>query len=247
MKKLTLILAALLALGAAGLYFGLGPALSSGVMIGVNNLGPQVTQTHVELAAARLSPFSGRGTLTGLVVGNPPGWSADHAFTLGKIDIKVNLRSLRGDVIEIEEIVIEQPEFIYETRLVNSNLKALLKNIESFTGPSGSGTPPANAPPSKPRKFIVRKFRLSEAKATLGVGPAALPVPLPALELNNLGLDKGGATPAELSGEVLAQVLASIVRAAGTAPINAGAAAGRGTGEAIGGGLKKLFGGSSKK
>jgi len=242
MKKLTLILATLLALGAAGLYFGLGPALSSGVMIGVNNLGPQVTQTHVELAAARLSPLSGRGTLTGLVVGNPPGWNADHAFTLGKIDIKVNLRSLRGDVIEIEE-----PEFIYETRLVNSNLKALLKNIESFTGPSSSSTPAANETPSKPRKFIVRKFRLSEAKATLGVGPAALPVPLPALELNNLGLDKGGATPAELSGEVLAQVLASIARAAGTAPINAGAAAGKGTGEAIGGGLKKLFGGSGKK
>jgi len=245
MKKIFLILLVGLVLLGAGIYYGLGPVLNSGVLIGVNNLGPKLTQTHVSLADARLSPFSGRGTLTGLVVGNPAGWNADHAFRLGKIDLKVNLRSLRGDVIEIEEIVIEQPEFVYETRLVSSNLADLLKNIEAFTGPSAPNaktTPEAEA--SKPVKLIVRSFRLVGAKATLGVGPAALPVPLPPIKLTDLGLAKGGATPAELSSEVLGQVLANIAKAAAN-PVNAGTAAGKGVGGAAkkaGTGLKKLLG-----
>jgi len=245
MKKILLILLGGLVLLGAGLYYGLGPVLNSGVLIGVNNLGPKLTQTHVSLADARLSPFSGRGTLTGLVVGNPAGWKADHAFTLGKIDLKVNLRSLRGDVIEIEEIVIEQPEFVYETRLVSSNLGDLLKNIEQFTGPSTPAAPDTtNEKPAKPVKLIVRHFRLVGAKATLGVGPAALPVPLPIIELRDLGLAKGGATPAELSGEILGQVLGEIAKAAAN-PINAGTAAGKGVTEAAkkaGTGLKKLLG-----
>jgi len=245
MKKFLLILVVGLFLIGAGVYYGLGPVLNSGVLIGVNNLGPKITQTHVSLADARISPFSGRGTLTGLVVGNPAGWNADHAFTLGKIDVKVNLRSLRGDVIEIEEIVIEQPEFVYETRLVSSNLGDLLKAIEQFTGPSApdSKTTP-EVETAKTVKLIVRNFRLVNAKATLGVGPAALPVPLPPIELRDLGVAKGGATPAELSGEVLGQVLANIVKAAGN-PVNAGAAAGKGATEAAkkaGTTLKKLLG-----
>jgi len=245
MKKLLLILVVGLVLIGAGIYYGLGPVLNSGVLIGVNNLGPKMTQTHVSLADARLSPFSGRGTLTGLVVGNPAGWNAPNAFTLGKIDLKVNLRSLRGDVIEVEEIVIEQPEFVYETRLVSSNLGDLLKAIEAFTGPSAPAA--ANQPdstPAKPVKLIVRHFRLVDAKATLGVGPGALPVPLPTIELRDLGLAKGGATPAELSGEVLGQVLGEIAKAAAN-PANAGTAAGKGVGEAAKKattGLKKLFG-----
>jgi len=245
MKKFLLILLGGLVLLGAGLYYGLGPVLNSGVLIGVNNLGPKLTQTHVSLADARISPFSGRGTLTGLVVGNPAGWNADHAFTLGKIDLKVNLRSLRGDVIEIEEIIIEQPEFVYETRLVSSNLGDLLKNVEAFTGPSAAPAPEVtNAPPANPVKLIVRHFRLVGAKATLGVGPAALPVPLPPIEFHDLGVAKGGATPAELSSEVLAQVLGEIAKAAAN-PANAGAAAGKGVGEAAkkaGTGLKKLLG-----
>jgi len=239
MKKFFLILLGGLVLLGAGLYYGLGPVLNSGVLIGVNNLGPKVTQTHVSLADARLSPFTGRGTLTGLVVGNPPNWTAPHAFTLGKIDLKVNLRSLRGDVIEIEEIVIEQPEFVYETRLVSSNLGDLLKAIEQFTGPSAPAPDATNETPAKPVKLVVRKFRLVGAKASLGVGPAALPVSLPTIELQDLGLAKGGATPAELSGEVLSQVLGEIAKAAAN-PINAGAAAGKGVGGAVKG-LKKLL------
>jgi len=245
MKKFFLILLGGLVLLGAGIYYGLGPVLNSGVLIGVNNLGPKLTQTHVSLADARLSPFSGRGTLTGLVVGNPAGWNADHAFTLGKIDLKVNLRSLRSDAIEIEEIVIEQPEFVYETRLVSSNLGDLLKAIEAFTGPSAPDAKPASdASDAKPVKLIVRNFRLVGAKATLGVGPAALPVPLPPIELRDLGVAKGGATPAELSGEVLGQVLGEIAKAAAN-PANAGAAAGKGVGGAAkkaGTTLKKLFG-----
>lgn len=34
-----------------------------------------------------------------------------------------------GDHIEIDEIIIDGPEFLYETRVFSSNIKDLLKNI----------------------------------------------------------------------------------------------------------------------
>ena len=39
-----------------------------------------------------------------------------------------------SDPIIVNEILIDQPEFNYETRILSSNIKDLLKNIEGFTG-----------------------------------------------------------------------------------------------------------------
>ncbi|MFI5357539.1 MAG: hypothetical protein ACHQ4G_09405, partial [Opitutales bacterium] len=139
-------------------YIGLTFFLGSIVKAGVNKFGPKLTQTKVELAGAQISPLTGSGTLTGLFVGNPAGWHSDHAFYLGKIHVSIEPLSLLGDHIVIDEITIDQPEFVYETKIVASNIKDLLKNIESF---SGSGGQAATTKSGKPIKFVVKKFRLT--------------------------------------------------------------------------------------
>lgn len=246
MKKLLLSLViGLLALVIVG-YIAAHFFLGSIVKTGVNNVGPRVTQTNVQLADASLSP-TGSGTLTGLTVANPAGWTETNALSLGRIQFDVAPTSVLSDTIVVNSLVIDQPELTYETRLVNSNISDLLKNIEASLGPSA---PKPEDPNTPPKKFIVKHFRLTDGKVTIGVGPAALPVPLPSLELNDLGVQEGGLTAGQLSVAVLRQVLANVVTATTGAALKSGGTLGAGATEQLkktGEGLKKLFSGEKEK
>ena len=189
-------------------YFVLAYALGAVVKAGVNSFGPKLTQTKVELAGANLSPLTGSGTLIGLSVDNPKGWTQGRAFYLGTVHMDVEPFSVFGDHVVINEIIIDQPEFTYETKIVASNIKDLLKNIQDFTGGGGQT---ATTKDGKPIKFVVKKFRMTNGKATLGAGGAALPVPLPPISLDNLGVAEGGITADQLAGALMKDVLSSIV------------------------------------
>jgi uncharacterized protein involved in outer membrane biogenesis len=245
MKKKLLYLAGILAVLALVTYVGLQFFLGSIVKAGINNFAPKLTQTTVELAGAEISPLSGAGTLTGLSVGNPAGWSAGKAFYFGKIHVDVAPFSVLGDHIVVNEIVIDQPEFDYETKLVASNIGDLLKNIESATGGKG-GEPQATAKNGKPIKFEVRKFVLTNGHVRLGVGPAAMTLPMPPISLENLGTAEGGITPGQLTFAVMRSVTGSVVsatvQAAGKIGATSGAAAVEGAKKA-GEAIKDLFGG----
>lgn len=207
MKKFLLISAVLLLVLAVGAYLVLARNLDTLVVNGVNTYGPKLTQAKVELAGASLSPLSGSGTLTGMTVGNPKGWSDGRAFYLGKVHLDIEPRSLLGDPIIINEILVDQPEFNYETRILTSNIQDLLKNIESFTG--GRGQEPATQE-GKPRKFIVKKFRFTNGKARVEVAANALTVTLPPISLDDIGVAEGGITAEQLSGVLMRKVLASV-------------------------------------
>lgn len=207
MKKALLIIGfGLLALGLV-IYLTLAFFLGGIVKAGVNNFGPKLTQTKVELAGAVLSPLSGTGTLTGLAVGNPAGWSDGNAFYLGKVHVDVQPFSVLGDRVVINEITIDQPEFNYETRILSSNIKDLLANIEKF---SGSGGKEPTTKSGQPIRFIVKKFRLTNGKATVGIGPTALPVPLPPISLDDLGVAEGGITADQLATAIMRRVLSTV-------------------------------------
>lgn len=226
-------------------YVGLTFFLGSIVKAGVNNIAPRLTQTKVELAGAQISPLTGSGTLTGLFVGNPPGWNGDKAFYLGKIRVKLKPFSILGDHIIISEIIVDQPEFVYETKVIASNIGDLLKNIEAATGEKGGG-PPATAKNGRPVRFEVRNFVLQNGKVTLGAGPAALILPMPPITLENLGTSEGGITPGQLSFAIIRSVTSSIVsataQAAGQIGSTSGAAAVEGV-KKTGAAVKNLFGG----
>lgn len=248
-KKLLFIGGSVAVVGLVG-YVVAAFFLGSIVRTGVNNFGPKLTKTKVELARATISPFTGTGTLTGLVVGNPQGWSENDAFRLGKVHLDVEPFSIFGDHIVINEIIIDEPEFRYETKIIASNIKDLLKNIEEFTGGGGQG---AATKSGQPIKFVVKKFRMTNATAKLGVGPAAIPVPLPPISIDELGVAEGGITPDQLVGAVMKNVLSSIVAGSARAALQAGSTLGAGAVEGAthaakkaGEGLKNLFGGKPK-
>lgn len=244
-KKLTLTLGILAGIVLV-VYVGLTFFLGSIVKAGVNSFGPKLTQTKVALAGANISPLTGSGTLSGLAVANPTGWSDANAFYLGKIHVDLEPFSVFGDHIVINEIIIDQPEFLYETKVIASNIKDLLKNIEEFTGQGGEEPKTKSG---QPIKFVVKKFRLTNGTARLGLGAGAIPLPLPPISLDDIGVKEGGITPDQLADVIMRSVLSDIVSATTQAVGKVGSTTGAAAAEAAkdaakktGEGIKKLFG-----
>ena len=238
-SKLIKIAAVVVVVGIVG-YFALRFSIGSAVTVGVNSVGPKITQTRVELAGATISPLTGSGTLTGLFVGNPKGWTSEKAFSCGKVHVALAPLSLLGDHIVVKDVVIEQPEFVYETKLVASNIGDLLKNIQ---GTASSGSSAATTKSGKPLKFEVKHFLLTGAKVTLGAGLAAVTVPMPPIELTDLGTKEGGITSDQLALAVMRSVSSSVVSGAVQSAGKVGSAAGDAAKQATEG-LKGLFGGN---
>ncbi len=142
MKKLLVVLGVLFGLAVIGgivLAFTLGPIITKGV----NTFGPKITGTKVTLDSVSISPFTGSFTMSGLFVGNPVGWKSDKAFYMGKVHVSVDPLSVPGALLGsghavIKEVLIDGPEFVYETKVglsgISSNINDLLNNIEKATG-----------------------------------------------------------------------------------------------------------------
>ena len=81
-----------------------------------------------------LSPLNGKGSIRGLTLANPEGFSEGAALALGAIELELLVGSVFEDVIEIDLLRIAQPQIRYETTLRTDNLRALLANL-----PQGNG------------------------------------------------------------------------------------------------------------
>lgn len=231
-----------------GVYITMQFFLGGIVKSAVNKFGPGLTQTRVVLDGANISPLSGVGTLSGLSVGNPAGWSPTDAFRLAKVHIDMEPFSLMKETIVINELVVEQPEFFYETKIVSSNINDLLKSIEQSMGGSKADQPKTKD--GRPIKMIVKKLVLKEGRVTLGVGGQAVAIPLPAIDMKDVGVAEGGISPAQLAVAVMRhvtpQIVAASMQAFGKAGGTTGAAAVEGA-KQVGEAIKGLFGGDKKK
>jgi hypothetical protein len=237
MKKLLVLVLALVAIAVIGLFvvqFFLG----SIVKAGVNRVGPHLAQTNVVLDGARISAFTGQGELTGLRVANPQGWSDRDAFSFESIQVDVEPRSLFDDKIVVNELIIDRPSFVYESKLVSSNIGDLMKNIQR-----GRDTPDAQSKDGTPKRIEVKHLVLRDGKITVGVGPAATTLEMKPIEMRDLGTREGGLTPNQLAVAIMGEVTPVIVAAAAQNVQNLGESLGGSAGEAVkkaGGFLKGL-------
>lgn len=229
---------------AVGLYITMQYFLGSIVKKGVNEYAPRITQTKVELQGASISPFTGVGELNGLVVGNPQGWSAGDALRLGKVRLNLEPMTVFKDHIVINEIIVEQPEFLYETKLVSSNVGDLLKNIEQAMGGKNAEVKTKDG---KPIKMVVKKLVLTGGKVTVGALGTVTAIPLPQIDMVDIGVAEGGITPAQLAAAVMKNVTATVVGAATQALTKGGVSGTMDGAKQVGEAIKGIFGGGQKK
>lgn len=192
--------------------------LNTLVKNGVETVGPMVLGVDVELQESDLSLFSGGGSLKGLKVHNPEGYKTEHLFNMKEVTLQVNPLSVTGDTIHIKKIIVDSPHVIYEGGLLNSNLKTLLDRLKgkeesSPTQPGTDEPKEETESPSKEKKLIIDHLLIKGVK--MGVSSKllqgkALTLPLPPIELKDIGKDKGGATPAEVVTQVVKKLYTAV-------------------------------------
>jgi uncharacterized protein involved in outer membrane biogenesis len=192
-------------------------SLNSIVKAGVETVGPKVTGTAVTLDKVGLSPLSGRGALAGLRVGNPEGFTTESAFELGEVRVNVSPKSLLSDTIVIEEIVVASPKVTFEGDISGSNIGRIRKNVEAFSSsaaPSAESKPSAQEGDKKGKKVEIGRFVFKDGSVQLAAamlkGQSAT-VPLPDIELRDIGKDSGGATLATVVEELFPAIYKAII------------------------------------
>lgn len=216
----------IIAVGAISLRLG------RGVKLAVERYGPALVGAPVTVGSVVLTPWSGRGAITNLVIGNPPGFKGAHALSVGSVEVKIKLSSLVADTIVVESVVVREPEILYEMGLGGSNLSRLQRNAE---GAGKEGEPAKGGG----KGLFIRDLIVSGGRVGLSapaLGREGVKIPLPEVRLSNLG--GKGRSPAVAASEVLGAIAGSAGKAAsglGSKAVNSAASSVMG---ALGGLLK---------
>lgn len=192
-------------------------SIDSIVKTAVEEFGSKATKTRVTLNEVEISA-SGKGALRGFTMGNPAGFKTESAARLGEIKIDLDVATVTEDVVIIREIVIAGPEITYELASGGSNIDAIRKNVEEFTGGAAKGAPKEKAAAKEEggTRLIIENLYIRDGKVNVSatfLRGKTMTAPLPAIHLKDIGKDKGGASP----GEVVAKIMAQISRSAGSA------------------------------
>jgi len=189
--------------------------VNSLVKKGVESVGPKILQAPVTLKDCDISLFSGSGSLGGLTIGNPEGFSSEYAFALDKIAIALDVTSVTSDTVRIKSIEIVAPKIIYD----GDNLKTLADNAASFSssGEDEAASDGETDAGGAGKKVVIDYLKLAGATVKVVLPKALagreLSVTIPTIELRDIGKDKK-ATVADVLNLVLARVNSSVIPAA---------------------------------
>ncbi len=212
LRKALLWLAGILVVLFLVLQFALGSIVREVVVAA----GPPLLGTDISVQSVHTRIFSGEVAIEGLVVGPPQGFDT-NVFELASFRIDLDTASLlrSSEPIHIREILIDGPVVAYEIKgLGNTNLKALLDKL----GASEKEEEKSKDEERPGRKVVIDSFRFTNGKVRVAVwdGKGAT-VPLPPVELSDIGKKSGGATGLEALGQVLRSVSVGTVKAAAEA------------------------------
>jgi len=217
MRKALVVLVILLAI-VAGAAFWVYESLDVLVKFTLEHYGPDVAGVPVRVAHVEISPTSGRGSLKGIEIGNPQGFTAPHAARLGEVRVQVDPATIRSRLVRIREIAIEGPTIVYERGGKTTNLDAIHRNIEGYVSrnaPPKPSDPGAGDTVWPHNLFIVDRFTIRGAKVTM-TNPAlrgqGITFDLPDIELRDMGKSEGGLTPSQLANIVTNTVIAKIAQ-----------------------------------
>jgi uncharacterized protein involved in outer membrane biogenesis len=203
MKKFILYVFVAVGIVAGGAAAYLWVNLDNMVKTAIERDGSEKAKTKVTVASVNISPFSGKGSIKGLKVANPPGFNKENAVEVDSATIVIDLKSLRGPHLVIDQISIDKPRLNVQAENGEVNLLQLQKNLESSeTKPSGNAE---EAKPKKERKVVIGLFEVIGAKVhveAVSRETGGKTLDLEPVKLKNIGQQQGGVTTAEASHEI---------------------------------------------
>ncbi|MEM8800409.1 MAG: hypothetical protein AAGF15_10065, partial [Pseudomonadota bacterium] len=208
MKKFLVILLLLVVVGVGGIGFYLYSQGADLVRQVAEKELPSVTGTSVGVGGVQFVPFSGQAGLKNFRIGNPKGYSDNDALSVKNMKVDLDLKSLQGDVMVIESIIIDNPTLLFEPQGRSNNLSQIQQNIEAFTGPAD--------PNAETKPVIVKLFRMTGGQVKLIGGKLGLSdqaLSLSPIEVRDIGLDENGIAPGKIGAVIADAVLPQVKQA----------------------------------
>jgi hypothetical protein len=137
--------------------------LNSLAKFAIEEAGSRVLKTKVEVSRVALMPFSGKGAIYGLKIHNPPGFTSPYAFSVGKVEVHVNLPQLKNNIVEVTKVDVENPTIWYEGISAQNNFTKIQNNAQASAGrPDPNPTPGTKSNMSVVMKeFWMRKSQVN--------------------------------------------------------------------------------------
>ncbi len=247
MKKVLIIIPIIV----IGIFIAIYFSLNSIIKSGVETIGSKAMGAEVKLNDVNISLLSGKGQLKGLFIGNPEGFKSESAFMLNEVRLALDVKSVFSDRIIIKEVYIDAPDITYEKGSGGDNIKAIMKNIESFAGgeEQAAQKEEVKQPEEAGKKIQINSLVVKDGKINMSVTAMQgkkLALSLPDIEMKDIGRDKEGTSISKALQQVFAMVNKNIITAVAGSVVDIGKGAEetvRGTvGKSVGGAVDRLKG-----
>jgi hypothetical protein len=216
MKKLIIFITLILAIAGSAFWFLTSDKLNAIIAEQIEVQGKNLTEQLVTVKKVDMQLLSGAGTIHGLILNNPSGFTTRPLFALDEITLDINLESLagvsEGKPIVIDAIVIDKPEALVEfNETGSSNIQVILDAINK-NRPHSSASTEKSADQTNSPKIRVKKFVLAGVALRVDLtklGNTTHKKTLPDINLSNIGGEDG--LPAnELGGVMIKKALSAI-------------------------------------
>jgi uncharacterized protein involved in outer membrane biogenesis len=205
-KRALAILGVLAVLVAAGALLAWN-SLDLLVRVALEHWGPEVTGVKIDVDEVRISPRDGRGHISGLEVGNPPGFSSPRAARFGEVRLALEPATIASEVVHVRELAIASPQVTYERGDRGTNLDAIQRSIEAYVKAAAGGDSGTGSAPKPRRKFVIDRLTIRKARVLMtnkGLGGQGLTFDLPDVDLRDVGKKQGGVTASQVAQLVAA-------------------------------------------
>ncbi|MBQ7304213.1 MAG: AsmA family protein [Alphaproteobacteria bacterium] len=208
------------------MFFGLlfvalylsSPSLESIVKELIHEYGSKVIGTDTSIKGLDFKPTSGYVAVEGIKVSNPKGYKSDNLFYLEKLGVQIDIPSITNDVVIINTIEINQPEITYEMlSFKQNNVSDVLKNLKSSIASSEKEKLTENkktvkkAEKTASKKVIIKNLLVKNGTIAVmtGIGnfKKELSIPLPEINIHNIGQERQGLTIKETMNLIIGRIL----------------------------------------
>jgi len=231
MKKIITFITLILAIAGGVFWFITSDKLNELIAEQIEIQGKTFTEQLVTVKKVEMKLLSGAGTINGLILNNPSGYTSTPLFALDEITLDFNIESFadvrEGKPILIDAIIINKPEVLVEfNETGGSNIQVILdaidKNIPKSSATQSSATQSSatqysaddktssseiNTPKIRVKKFILAGVALRVDLTKLG--NTTHKKTLPDIILFNIG-GVDGLPANELGGVMIKKALSAI-------------------------------------
>jgi len=189
-----------------GLILFLDPIIKGAIEKGA----PAMLGCKATVEKVSVKPFAGRVMIRNLRLSGPEGYK-DEVFSIEEFRVKIDVGSLLKkdtEPIIINEVLIQRPRIAYEVVGSKSNLDAIMAKLPQSDKPA---TPKDTKKPG--RKVIIDHVKFSDGQVNvraLYTANQSIPLPLPSLELKDIGRASGGVTAVQAVSSILGSLISSV-------------------------------------